>query len=468
MKWIDGLAIILFLIIILWIGLNASKRIHNNNDYLLAGKKVKKWPLAFSFAATDLGGSSIIGTLALTYSVGLSGGFWNFCAVPALVALVFVVPRLFTGLNVTTIPEIFEKRYDKRTRVLVAILHLIGTSLIIAAQNIVASIAISTLTGISFNVALIIATVVFIIYTTAGGLLAVIWTDVFTFVLLIVGMLVTVITLVYKVGGIEQVVNNTPQSFWQFDGLSLMTVSAWVVMNIFLYTTTQPYIQRVFAARDKSVVKFAYGFTGVSYIVYGALVAILGIIAYILNPNISNVEFGSIEVVFQNLPFGLSSLLLVIILSATMSTCSSYLNGCASIFTIDIYKRILNPSASGQTCLRIAKISTLVIALLSYAASYLPVGIVDIVVYGNIVYSATIFFPLIMGLTTKWVNATGAFYSILMGVAAVVIYTVFFFDGQIKHLYLIHPIFIAALTSLIVLLVVSYLTRSKNSGSDER
>ncbi|MTI70683.1 MAG: sodium:solute symporter family protein [Firmicutes bacterium] len=462
MKWIDSLSIVLFLVTILWIGLKASKRIFSNDDYLLAGRKVKKWPLAFSFAATDLGGSGIIGTLALTYSVGFSGGFWTLCAVPALVVLAFIVPRLFSGLNVTTIPEIFEKRYDKKTRVLVAILHLIGTTMIIAAQNIVASIAISTLTGISFSLALIIATGVFIIYTTAGGLLAVIWTDMLMFFLLIAGVLVTLITLVYEIGGIEQIVNATPENFWGFNGISMMTVSAWVVMNIFLYSTTQPYIQRVFASRDKSSVKFAYCFTGVTYIVYGIMVTLLGIISYVLNPNILNSEYGSIETIFQNIPMGLSSLLLVIILSATMSTCSSYLNGCASIFTIDIYKRILNPGANGRTCLRVAKISTLGIAFLSLVISYLPVGIVDIVVYGNIVYSAIIFFPLIMGLTTKWVNATGAFYSILIGVITVFIYTVFFFDGQIKQLYFIHPIFIASITSLVVLMIVSYLTRDKN------
>jgi len=466
MEWIDSVAVFLFLFIILFIGLVASKRVNNNNDYLLAGSQVGRWPLALSMAATDLGGAGIVGVMALSYTIGITGSLWDLCAVPALLCLAYIVPKLFTGQSVTTVPELFGKRYDERTRTIVAMLQIVGAALTITAQNVVTSIVIHTLTGIAFQYALIVSTIVFIIYTTAGGLISVIWTDIFAYFALVIGTLIAVVFFIGSFGGLNEVVQSVPETHWKLSGLSGMTISAWVGMNLFLYATSQPYLQRVFAAKDKAAVKFAYTFTGVSYIVYGIMISLLGIIAFALNANATNPEYGSVAVIYENLPVGFRGIVLIAFLAAAMSTSSSYLNGCASIFTIDIYKRIINKRASQVECLNVARLSTIAIAAVSLLASLLPVSIIDIIVFANLIYSATIFFPLVIGYSNKRVNATGAFYSILIGLITGGIYAGILHESSTYYLLNIHPIFIASITSLLVLLVVSKLTQEKYPVED--
>ena len=466
MEWIDSLAVFIFLFVILLIGLRASKYVSNNDDYLLAGSQVSRWPLALSMAATDLGGAGIVGVMALSYTFGITGSLWDLCAVPALLILARIIPKLFTGQNVTTVPELFGKRYDQRTRTLVAVLQLFGAALTITAQNIVTSIVIHTLTGLSFEYALLVSTAVFIIYTTAGGLISVIWTDIFAYIVLILGTLIAVMYFVFDFGGLSEFVAAVPREYMTFNGLSTMTIWAWVGMNLFMYSTSQPYIQRVFAAKDKEAVKFSYVFTAVSYLIYGILISMLGIVAFLLNANAGNPEYGSVAVIYENLPIGLRGLVLIAFLAAAMSTSSSYLNGCASIFTIDIYKKIINKKATQVQCLKVARWSTIGIAAISLATAFVQLSVIDVVVFANLIYSATIFFPLILGYTLDWLNENGAFYSILTGLLVGGIYSIYVYDPLTLERAMIHPIFIASATSLIVLVVVSKITQEKYKVED--
>jgi len=453
MLLVDNLAIIIFFIAILSIGLIAARRVNTNNDYLLAGNRVGKWPLALSLAATDMGGSGLVGAMALSYGIGISGSLWDICAVPGLVVLAYILPKLFSGSRATTVPELIGKQYDERTRTFVAILQLISATLVIAVQNIVMSIVIQTLTGIEFETALVISAIVFIIYTTAGGLISVIWTDIFAYIVLFLGVIVSVVILIFDLGGLGHVVQSTPLEFWQLSGVSNVTILAWLLMNTFIYATSQPYIQRVLAARDKEAVKFAYIFTGVSYIAFGILVALLGIGAYVLNPSMVNPEYSSVNIIFQNLPVGIRSILMITFLAATMSTGSSYLNACASIYTIDIYKRLLKRNATDLQCLKVARTSTVLIAIASLIVSYFSFDIIEVVVYANLIYAATIFFPLMLSYKFDWLTPNGGFYGILIGLITGGGYAVYSYS---HHVPVFHPIIIAASCSLIVLLIFSY------------
>lgn len=453
MLLVDNLAIIIFFIAILSIGLIAARRVNTNNDYLLAGNRVGKWPLALSLAATDMGGSGLVGAMALSYGIGISGSLWDICAVPGLVVLAYILPKLFSGSRATTVPELIGKQYDERTRTFVAILQLISATLVIAVQNIVMSIVIQTLTGIEFETALVISAIVFIIYTTAGGLISVIWTDIFAYIVLFLGVIVSVVILLSDLGGLGHVVQSTPLEFWQLSGVSNVTILAWLLMNTFIYATSQPYIQRVLAARDKEAVKFAYIFTGVSYIAFGILVAILGIGAYVLNPSMVNPEYSTVNIIFQNLPVGIRSILMITFLAATMSTGSSYLNACASIYTIDIYKRLLKRNATDLQCLKAARTSTVLIAIASLIVSYFSFDIIEVVVYANLIYAATIFFPLMLSYKLDWLTPSGGFYGILVGLITGGGYGVYSYS---HHVPVFHPIIIAASCSLVVLLIFSY------------
>jgi SSS family solute:Na+ symporter len=456
--WFDWVIIIAYFVAVIYIGKWATSQVKDEQDYLLAGKSLGKIPAAFSTAATDFGGAGLIGAAGLAYSKGLAGGWWDLCAVPAWIILGLTLAAGFRKLALCTVPELLEKRYNSTTRVVTAVLHLLGTGVSVTAQMVIAALAITTLTGIPKEYTLIFATVIFVIYTTAGGLIAVVWTDVMQYLVLMIGIIVALPLAIVKAGGWSHIVATVPASFWDLGAIGWMEPLAWIALCFFSYSTSQFFVQRIFASKDESTARFAYVFTGINYFFYAFIVAVLGICAAVICPGLEDTQMAIPVVIKYALPVGLKGLLLAAILAATMSTSSSMLNACSSIFTIDLYKRFMNKNATEQQTLRVARWATLIIAAFSFLVSFSMEGVIEIVVLANLIYSAGVFFPLVLGMYSKRVNAYGAVSGIVIG-GGFAVYSNFMLYGKVGGLFgALHPMFVGSLTSLIILLVVSFLT----------
>ncbi|MDR1921385.1 MAG: sodium:solute symporter family protein [Candidatus Adiutrix sp.] len=455
---IDWLIIAAYFIGVLGIGRWAAKKIHSDDDFLLAGRSLGKLPTALSTAATDFGGSGIIGASGLVYSVGVAGVYWNWSAAPAW----FILGLTFAGplrrLALTTIPEYLERRYSGAARKAAAILHLLGLTVSISAQTMVAGLMISTLTGMNQTLAVIISTLCFVSYTAAGGLLAVIWTDVAQYLILVFGVAIAAPVVFFMAGSFEGIAASLPETFWDFKALGWMEPLAWVALAFFMYGTHQAFIQRIFAAKDEATAKFAYVFTGVSYLVYGAIIAVAAISTAALFPGLEKADLAFPVMVRDAMPVGLKGILMAAVLAATMSTSSSNLNSAATLFSVDIYKRMLRPDASEKTMLVVARISTVVIAVISLICSFFFQRVIDIVVFSTLIYSAGVFFPVLIGLFNYRVNAQGALSALVLGGTSAVISSLFLYGRVGGLLGAIHPEFVGSLVSLTLLIVVSRLT----------
>jgi len=451
MRLLDYGVVIFIMGIMLIIGKIASDRIFNNMDYLLAGRRVKGLPLGLSMSATDIGGASIVGAAALAYKHGFSGGWWDFCAIPAWFILAMVLPKYYRKYMVTTVPEFLEKKYDLKTRILASTLHLAGTVFTISAQTMVASLMIQTMTGWSMESSVIAATIVFITYTALGGLIAVIWTDIFAYIIMLSGITIALITLLYKIGGIGAFVSQVPPDYWRMDTLGWSEPTGWILMSFFWYSTSQYYVQRIFAAKDEKAAQNSFLFAGYTAIFNGIIIVCLGIGMYIVNPNLGNNELDIMRSLILYMPVGVRGLLLAAVLVATMSTSSSYLNAGASLFTIDIYKRVISPEASDLKCLNVARLSSVVIGLMSLTAMYLNFGVVDAIVFANMIFSATVFFPIIMGFSGLEIHPNSAFMAMTLGCLTAIITR--YVPSLIAVSEIIHPILMCSLVSLTTMLL---------------
>ncbi|ATW24811.1 sodium:solute symporter family protein [Candidatus Formimonas warabiya] len=440
------------------IGQMATKKVHTTEDYLIGGGKVGKFQSAVSTAAADIGGSSLVGAAGLSYSLGIAGGWWNLCAVPAWIILGVTMAGGFRKLALTTVPELLEKRYDEKTRIITAIASLLNNALGITAQIIVAALAFTTLTGIPKEYTLIVSTAVFVLYTAAGGLLAVIWTDIMHYMVLMGGVLLAVLIGIPKAGGWSHIVSTVPSSYWDIGAMGWSDPLGWIALCFFSYATNQAYIQRLFAAKDESTARFAYLYTGVNYIFYAAIVSIIGIIAFVIAPGLEDTEMALPTVITQVLPIGVKGLLLAAILSATMNCASSALNSSTAIFSIDLYKRFYNKDVDDQKLLWASRVATVCIAVISLVASYLIQSVVEVIVLANLVCGAGTFFPIILGMYNRRVNAYGGLWAVIIG-SVVAVAGNYLWYGKIGGLLgAVHPMIIGSIVSLVVLLVVSYLT----------
>lgn len=452
MKFVDYGVLILVIGVLLILGKFASDRIFNNMDYLLAGRRAKQLPLGLSLSATDIGGASILGAVALSYHSGVAGGWWLVCAIPAWIVLAFVLPPLYRKYSVTTVPELLERKYDLKTRVLVAILHMAGTIFAISAQTIVAALVVKTITGWSTEVSALIATLVFITYTALGGLIAVIWTDIFSIIILGSGMIAALITIIIQIGGPMNFVLGLPRSYYSLNEIGWVEPIGWILMSFLWYSTSQFYVQRIFAAKDKKTARNAFLISGGVASAFAVILVLLGMGMFVLNSQLPNGEAVVMEHILMRMPMGVKGLLLAAVLVGTMSTSSSYLNSCASIFTIDIFKRVIAPEADEIRCLNVARISSVVIGLISIVVMKLTSSVIDAIVFANMLFSAVVFLPIVLGLLNKKINANAAFFSIVVG-ALMAIAIEYFKAFENLQVY-VHPILITFLLSVISLFIL--------------
>ena len=466
MSLLDVLVIILVFGLTAYVGYRSSKNVKNIDDFTLAGSRLGKIQAGFSMAATEFGGSSLIGTMAFCYGVGLSGAWWSWSAVPALVMLgVFFAGRIKLP-GMVTITEFFERRYDKKTRTFSTILHLIETSLQISTQFLVGATALHGILGIP-KVFSIILTIVFVmLYTVGGGLIAVVNTDMLQFVVVVISALVAAPIAVYSAGGFSNMQSILPPEFFTFNQVDIATIVSWCLFSSFVYATNQHYIQRLLASKDKSTARFSFIFTGVCYIFYGLLIAIIGVCIAALIPGLSDANMGYAMLIKNYMPAGIRGVILGGLFAASMSTADSILLSASTLFVNDLYIPFKNKRAQKVNELKVIKITTVVVSVLAGIISIFSENIISLMYLSGLFYSTAVFFPLIIGLYCKRINAQGAFAAIASTVA-IGIFSELFLAGKAPGILGIPSNIMACSCGFIILVVVSLLTKAPDKEKSE-
>src|SRR3989304_5390984 len=179
------------------------KRVRGSGDeYWVAGRRVGTWVNAMAIMATLASGGSIIGVMGLAYSQGIPATLALFAgALVAFPPASLLVARELRNFGRYTITDFLAFRYPSQiVRTLVPILIVVAFTIYIVAQLKAAGITAETLLGIPFEYALTLATLVFVIYVSFGGMVAVTWTDVFQGVLMLVVVLGTGLWFLWEVG----------------------------------------------------------------------------------------------------------------------------------------------------------------------------------------------------------------------------------------------------------------------------
>jgi SSS family transporter len=461
---LDIIIFLAYIGLVLGIGRYWSKRVHSTEDFHLCGRQLGKLPASLSLAATEFSGSGLIGGAGLVYAIGLSGIFWNYAAIPAYILLgLLVAPRL-RRLQLTTIPEYIGMKFGVSTQRLTAVLEIIEAVAFVAVQILVSALLLSALFGLSVPLASVIITAAFAVYTMMGGLWAVVWTDALQYVVLMFGIILAVVLAMDAVGGIDGLHSNLPQEHFSFTQLGLWTPLAWGALALYSYGVDQAYMQRALAAKDAETARFAYIFTGCNYIVFGACVAILGLAAAALLPGLADENQALPELVAQVLPEGVRALIMTAIIAATMSTSSSFLAAASSLAVQDLYEPILGHGASEDRQIFHSRVITALFAAISLGISLVFPGVVSLVVFATLVAPAAIFIPFILSIFWDRTPAQAGFWAILASAAAGCTSQIFWYEQVGGWLGAIHPLFVAPLAALAVIIPVALLQK----GTDDQ
>jgi SSS family solute:Na+ symporter len=362
--------VIVYLAVMFLVGLLSGRRIKNAEDFLLAGRRLGVVLLTFTLAATHFGGGMVMGEIEYGALHGVLGGMWYgiACGI-GLFALSFVAPGM-RELSLFTAPEYLERRYGGRfLRPYTAVLSLIALTGILAAQIISTQVLLSIF-GVPPRMASAIAAIIFILYTFFGGMWAVTLTD---FLQLIIAAACTVaIALVAP----------APVATRAYVPLGPMEIVGIAVPTVMYTLIGQDFYQRVLSARDAKTAR-------VSSLIAAFILIGVSFFPAFLGTKVS----GDMTGFFSSLPSILGALFVVGVLGAIMSTADSLLSAASSHIVVD-----LMPVKDDRKQLVYSRIFVLVIGVLALLISFVMPTIIDSIVFSYTIYTAAVFFPLVLGI----------------------------------------------------------------------
>jgi SSS family solute:Na+ symporter len=410
----------LYMIFLVGVGLYFLRRQGSPESYFVGDRRMGAAHIGLSVVATDVGGGFSIGLGGLGFSMGLSGSWLLFSGLigawSAAVLLIPSVKKLGDQQGWRTFPDLLEHRYDGRTRLVAAVVSGVGYAGFNGAQI----LAGAKLASAAFQVELASATwimaLVVVLYTSLGGLQAVVFTDAIQWSVLCVGLLLLALPLAHlEVGGMAGLRQALPPAHLGLTNLSAMTFVTWMVTIIPIWFVGMTLYQRIYACRDTRTARRAWLTAGLlEYPLMAFCGAILGLYARVLFPSVE-AEMGLPLLVHDVLPVGVAGLVVAAYFSAIMSTADSCLLASVGNFVDDLYRRYIRPDASHQQMLRISRFLTVIIGLLSTFLALLVPKVLDLVLLAYAFLVSGLFVPTLAGLYWPRATSTAALYSILAG-----------------------------------------------------
>lgn len=467
---IDWIVLSFYFAFIIWRGIGYARRHENAEDYFLAGRSLS-WPLiGLSLYASNISSSSLIGMAASGYETGFSVFSYEWmAAVVLIIVAVFFLP-FYLRSKIYTLPEFLEKRFDSRSRYYFSALTILTNIGVDTAATLYAGALVVQLMLPSVELwqTILLLAVFSGLYTIAGGLKAVVYTDAIQAVLLIFGSVLLTILAFFKVGSWNAVQSVTPaqhfhiiqprnDAFLPWPGL----VTGVFLLGFYFWATNQFIVQRALGAKDLRHGQWGALFAGFLKVATPLFIMILpGMMARVLYPDIEKANYVYPMLMFDLLPKGLLGLVLAGLFAAMMSSIDSALNSASTLVTMDFIKR-LRPQTTSEQLMWLGRAATFIFMLA--AAAWAP-QIDKFPTLWQYLQSALAYIvpPIaalfILGVFWKRANAGGA----VAGIASGAISAAFFLGfGDVKWVSAIHFLYIAAIifaVSGLAVLAVSLLT----------
>jgi SSS family transporter len=472
--------IIVYCILLIAIGHWASKKIHNTEDYILAGRSLGFWVFTILIVASICSGMTLLGVSGLGYQAGWPT-IWEQIFVPLAAAFAII----FFGVKLNhvgksegymTIQDYFAHRFDspKTLRGLSAVAGIVVSLIYLVGQYTAISIILVWLFAIPHWQALLISGIIITLYTTIGGLYAVSWTTLFQGGILIFGVLIMAPLVILEAGGLTHInevigsVNPALIQPYMPAGSPAFTPEFLVSFGLLLVIglACAPHVvNNVLAAKEAKYFKWSPIIAFLLYAVVMFLVKFAGFAGRVLVEEGSVVLPDMVNAQDYIFVYGIQAaspslfvwaIFAVIVLAAVMSTTDRLMLTVGTMFAWDIYRNILRPSASDKEVLTVSKIAVVVAAGGTLLLAVNPPPMLAWLIWMGIgVMLATFGVPLLAGLYWRGATAQGAIASMAVGLVSA---GVFGYWHQYVAKLPVHFSFYALVLSFVAMIVVSLLT----------
>ena len=429
LHFLDYIVILSYFIIVVWVGLYFSKFIKQAKDYFAAGAAVPWWLAGISLWMASFSAMTFVIYSQLAFKYGMVATMLCWVVIPAMIVAAAFLAQRWRRARVLTPLGFMEQRYSRTVHQLFVWtgipLRMIDNSIRVLSTAIFLMVAIGQ-SWFTLEICIAVVGVIMVLYTILGGQWAVLITDFFQFIILLIAVLVFLPLSLYAIGGFGQLVAKAPEGFFK-----LLTppygMFDWVMFAIMItlsYNATWGLVQKYNCVATEADARKVAILMGVLSFVGPLIFFVPAMVGRIMLPELMDKPGGSAEVyitvALRVLPTGIMGLLMAGMFSATLSTLGNDYNVLSGVLTKDFYGKVVRPDADERSLLKWGRINTAIIGGLTI---FFAIGINlvkgfnlwDIMVKAFGALGPAIMLPLLGGLFWKRINSSGAIIGVVVG-----------------------------------------------------
>jgi solute:Na+ symporter, SSS family len=431
---VDITVIAVYFAIVFGIGFYFARRKRTSEAYFLAGRDVGWFAIGASLFVSNISTEHFIGLAGSGATSGLAVGHFEWLACLMLLILGWVFVPFYLRSNVFTMPEFLERRFNRSCSVYLAVVSILAYIFTkISVHLYAAAIVLERVVGWNPMTAAVVLVIATGAYTIAGGLAAVIYTDLVQTVILVIGAVVLTAIGLSEVGGFGGLRAALPADYFHMIKPVGHAEFPWTgiffgapILGIWYWCTDQVIVQRVLSAKDEGHAKAGTIFAGFLKILPVFILVLPGLIAVALFPQmftmvdgkVSNGDIAYPMLIVNLLPAGLVGLTVAALLAALMGAMSAVFNSASTMVTLDFYKRV-RPEATERQLVNFGRMATAVmvglgilwVPFIHLLSSQLYIYLQSVQAY----VSPPIAACFVLGVLWSRANAAGAFASLMVG-----------------------------------------------------
>ena len=474
---IDITIILVSLLLVVGVGLWASrKQGRTARDYFLASGRLPWWIIGAAFVSTSVSSEQIVGTIGQAYQHGMGIANWEWWLLPVYSVLIVIFIPIYLRNKISTVPELLSRRFSSACGDIYSYIMLFAYIFVFLVPVLYGgSLTFASLTGWNFYYILWGMIALVAAYTVKGGLMSVVWTDALQCLMLIGGGLLLFFVSLHQVpGGWDAMVAANPERFHLYcppdhEVAPFLGVLAGTIgLFVFYSAANQVMVQRVLGARSRWDGTMGIIFAGFINFLRPLVTCFLGFVVYHWIHEMRQAEpLDSVDQAFAfSLRYlapewGLRGVVLAGFIAAVMSTVSALANSTATIFSLDVYKKLLRPGASERAVVSVGRAASLASLLIAgiVAPQVERFGGIFMYFQQGITFIATPIITVILaGIFSRRVNASGALAGLIAGIITTVVLLALLIAGVEMPMHWLYVGFFQQLFVLAVIAVASLMT----------
>lgn len=415
----DYIVLIVYTVLMALIGAIYGFVVRESGAYI-KGSGAIPWPIVgISNFMTLFSTFMFVAYAGLAYKFGITAVVVFWTMIPACLVGTLLSSR-WRRTGASTAMEYLETRFSLPVRQISSWAGMVVRILDNMVRLYALGVFVSAVTPLDTWAAIAVSGLVIVLFTILGGAWSISVMSTVQAVILVIITAAMVPLSLKEVGGLENAMGTIPDHFDPLNGPSGIPwwMFAYTIMIIIKTNSNWAYIQKQYCVRNEAMAVKSTALTCLLFVIFTPIFLFPAVIAPLIIPGIDNPEMSYVMVSAKLLPRGMMGIMFASMFAASMSTLNTELNSMSGVFTVDVYKRLMNRDAADGRLLKVARISTLIFGFAIIVGSLFIIyfgGTFDANKILSSVFAVPLGLPVVIGIISRRPNSTNVIAAIFGG-----------------------------------------------------